>query len=105
MPQESIFGPLLFLIYINDLPVSSLLYSLLFADDTTLLHSHAGFDTLVKQVNTEFKKVVDYFRTHKFALNPDKTKFMVFSTNAEVREAQFVININFNNDLLFFLEL
>jgi len=73
VPQGSILGPILFLIYINDLPSSSLLRSLLFADDTALLARGSNINDLADFVNTEFHKVVQYFRKNKLALHPEKT--------------------------------
>jgi hypothetical protein len=99
VPQGSILGPLLFLLYINDLPLSSKLFSLLFADDTTLLASSDSVESLVNFVNAEFKNVCDFFRTNKLMLHPDKTKILFFSNTSNGEGVQIQCNNN-NDDIL-----
>ena len=83
VPQGSILGPILFLIYINDLTNSTLLYVLLFADDTTLLASGKNLNELIEFVNFELRKISQWFRANKMLLHPIKTKFTVFCTEPE----------------------
>jgi len=97
VPQGSILGPILFLLYINDLPGASNLISLLFADDTALLDSDSDINILVNRVNTEFRKICSFFRKNKLLLHPEKTKFMVFSNSPAVIQSNFDIVIDNNN--------
>ena len=94
VPQGSILGPLLFILYINDLPLASELLTLLFADDTTLLFSHDDINVLISTVNSEFKKVCEFFRTNKLVLHPDKTKFIIFSRSKIIQNVVVVCDNN-----------
>ena len=79
VPQGSVLAPLLFSIYINDLPnVSKVLSFFLFADDMNIYCKSHDLTHLQKIMNRELKKVKKWLDANRLALNIDKTDFVIF---------------------------
>ena len=94
VPQGSILGPLLFLIYINDLPHATTLFSVLFADDTNMFDSSKDINGLIANINTELGKVCDWLYANKLSINVSKTHFMVWSPRKAKLEDLGPITLN-----------
>ena len=79
IPQGSILGPLLFLIFVNDLQKSTkFLDPIMFADDTNLFYSNKYINTLFKIANEELNEINEWFRANKLSINVGKTKYIFF---------------------------
>ena len=85
VPQGSVLGPLLFLLYINDLPnISDKLAFFLFADDTNIYYESNNLKELEKTVNEELKKLSLWLNLNRLALNVKKTNFVIFRSCQKV---------------------
>ena len=81
-PQGSCLGPLIFLIFVNDLHLNLLhTNSILFADDTTLYYSHKNLNYLKWCIEEDLQSLQDWFNSNKLTLNLSKTVAMLFHRN------------------------
>jgi hypothetical protein len=95
VPQGSILGPLLFLIYINDLAnVSEKIFLLMFADDSTCTISGKDLNQLKCLANSELKKVSLWLKANRLSLNISKSNFMIFSPNKNTPLDDFTLVID-----------
>ena len=88
VPQRSILGPLLFLIYINDLcNVCKSTLPILFADDTNLFKSSQHISIIENVLNEELKNISLWLKVNKLSLNVKKTHFIVFTKRKKFNES------------------
>jgi hypothetical protein len=99
VPQGSILGPILFLLYINDIENCSKLISfILFADDTNIFYSgNKCLKTLSNIIQTEIDKVAEWLNVNKLSLNTTKTKIILFRSPNKKPSQTIKININGKN--------
>ena len=86
VPQGSVLGPILFILYINDISsISNIFKTCLFADDTTLIFEESDHETLVNSCNEGLQVFTEWCYANRLSINVTKTNFMVFSNrNIEI---------------------
>ena len=94
IPQGSVLGPLLFLLYVNDLNQAIKFCTVHhFADDTDLLCLSNSIKKLNKLVNTDLKYLVNWLNANKISLNVKKTEMVIFKSNQKKFEGDLKIKL------------
>ena len=94
VPQGSTLGPLLFILYINDMSnVLKHAYPIIFADDTTLFVSSTNVENVLTLLNEDILNLAEWFKANKLSLNLSKTNYILFTTSLPVRALDITFSI------------
>ena len=98
VPQGSILGPLLFLIYVNDMPQAVTSTLLLYADDSCILYQHKDVVQIEKRLNEDFENLCDWFVDNKLSIHfgEDKTKSILFASKRRAKNIR-QLNIKYKD--------
>ena len=89
------YGPLLFLVYIDDMKYcSNILHLVLFADDTNFFLMSNNLNFLITTVNMELDKLLNWFKANKLSLNREKTNFILFKSARHRLQATMEVKID-----------
>ena len=98
VPQGSILGPLIFLLYVNDMPNSVVCDLYLYADDSCLVFQHKEVKEIETRLNEDFSNLCDWFVENKMSIHfgEEKTKSILFASKMKVRKIDN-LNIIYND--------
>jgi hypothetical protein len=94
IPQGSLLGPIIFILFINDLPnCASFIKYIMYADDTTLLLSDSNLSNLYHNANSALSLAVTWFEDNRLNINAAKTNYLLFSSlNYTVDQYSLLLN-------------
>ena len=93
VPQGSILGPILFLLYVNDAQViMKSIHLVMHADDMNLLHKNKDVKTLISELGAELSSLDDWLLANHLSCNLEKTKFLIFASKKKLKTLQNIPN-------------
>jgi hypothetical protein len=92
VPQGTILGPLLFLLYVNDLPDYVDCDYAQYADDTLIFCAHKIASSAAEKLETNCSKMIEYFNSHKLSVNVDKIDYLFIPCSRNVQPPTIIIS-------------
>ncbi len=100
VPQGSVLGPLLFILYTNDtVDCLDKAKGIFFADDSTIYYTHSVLQTLYKCINDDLETLTDWYKANKLVLNITKTNYILFTPQTKNKDIN-TLQIKLGTDIV-----